>query len=320
MVQILPSPRPDPFAFATRDAIKSIVDTIGKAETKRQQIILNNKVMSIVAAGGDPEQITRDIAQAVISQDPQFDPGIAGFFQRVCSRFAQPPGQEFAAPLVRQALKQPTGLEREQKVATLEATKALTEKRQRGTELSPFEQSKAEKARNRDTKILNNPKALPVTKKAATRRLKGNLSLAEIQSGQDFSKFLKRKDKIKIGTLDKAFGEDAHKNALQRAKDKNLAQGISEESVEVEFNKWWDEQAETERARGDKRFEFVPRSQFGVTPLSTENIDLQLQTPPDARLDEFWPNLPDEEKLEIIEKLNASPTNIGPILQILRAG
>ncbi len=223
MVQILPSPRPDPFAFATRDAIKSIVDSIGKAETKRQQILLNNKVMSIVAAGGDPDQIASDIAQAVISQDPQFDPGIAGFFQRVGSRFAEPPGQELAAPIVRQALSP----EKQPKV------------------ISPFEQTKAERARNRDTKTLADPKISPVRKKAATRRLRNNPTLAEIETGQDFSEFLKGKKKVKVKgkTFDKAFGESAYNKALQEAKDSNLAQGISEESVEADFNRWWDEQA-----------------------------------------------------------------------------
>lgn len=90
-------------------AIKTVIDAIGKAETKRRQILLNEKMMSIFAAGGDPDQIASDVAQAIISQGPQFDPGIAGFFQRIASPFAEPVGQEFVAPLARRALAQPTG-------------------------------------------------------------------------------------------------------------------------------------------------------------------------------------------------------------------
>ena len=114
-------------------AISLIIDTIGKAETKRRQVLLNNRVMSIIAAGGDPDQITRDIAQAVVDQGPEFDPGIAGFFQRLASPFAEQPGQQLAAPLVRETLSQPTDLERRQAEANIRATTSLAEKRERTT-------------------------------------------------------------------------------------------------------------------------------------------------------------------------------------------
>lgn len=103
MVQVLPSPTQLPFATGP-NAIAEIVDIIGKAETKRRQINLNNKVMNIIAAGGSPEQITQDIAQAVVDQGPDFDPGVAGFFQRIASPFAQQPGAELAGALTKQQL------------------------------------------------------------------------------------------------------------------------------------------------------------------------------------------------------------------------
>ncbi len=306
MVQILPSPRPDPFAFATRDAIKSIVDSIGKAETKRQQILLNNKVMSIVAAGGDPEQITRDIAQAVISQDPQFDPGIAGFFQRVGSRFAQPVGQEFAAPLAKQALGQPTGLEREQKAATLELTKARTVATKRGR------RAKAEKTAIFKSAELKNVRG---TIDASVNTLaKTPISGRNAITQDSFLDNYKQKA-AEVGYSDLSTAQqkqfDSLYDARARRQSTRFGTATANDTGATVKLGWNPNSVEVKAARKELK---------NQPSLKQTDIDLQLQTPPDARLDEFWPNLPDEEKLEIIEKLNDSPANIGPILQILRAG
>ena len=69
--------------------------------------------------------------------------------------------------------------------------------------------------------------------------------------------------------------------------------------------------------------ESIITKRTGTTQATTKEItetDVRLQSAPDMRLDQFWPDLSTEEKKEIIQKLDENPDNIDEILRILQSG
>jgi len=68
-------------------AIGNILNTIGKLERLRQERALNNKVLNAIASGKTTPQ---EIAQVLISAEPQYDAGPVGFLQKIADKFAPP--------------------------------------------------------------------------------------------------------------------------------------------------------------------------------------------------------------------------------------
>ena len=327
-------------------AITSILQMLGQAEKIRRERETLDRVATAIAGGASTIEAIANIAQ----QQPQFGTGIQGILQKVAGAF-QPQGgggarQDILKTIIGQRLQQalkpkfdePSGEFAPGTVTQTSPTgevDVLQQPAKAGAAQEPFQQTKAETARNRDIRILTNRgakgnlKAPKIQQKAARRRLRQNPSLQDIVSGQaDYTENLKGKPKVKIGIFDKAFGEEAYNQALQEVKDIGLTEGAIEASVEADFNAWWDRQATEERTRGDRFFEFVPRENFkgkgkSTTPTIPKEItdtDVRLQPAPDARLDEFWDGLSDEEKKEILQRLDEDPKNIDQILRILQSG
>ncbi len=303
-------------------AIQSIFQSLGRAETLRRKQAFNTDLAKVLSRGGSPEEVNFNLSELISKhQAPQFDPGLSGVFQRIGSAFSQDPTQQLTQSLLRQALS-PTGQPADLGVPG---------------EPEPFDRAKEEKTRERDIKILTGKdskgkfKASTAARKNARPRLRANKTLIDIPGGTDFSGFVKGKKKIKVGFLDKAFGEDAFNQALQEVKDQFLEKGISEQSAESEFTKWWDQQAETERNRGDRRFEFVPSSEFkGNIPDNS----VRLTSAPDTRLTPIWNQLDNSQKRSILKaidskklsdedigviarKIQENPANITAIIQRL---
>ncbi len=111
-------------------AISRIMDNLGRAETLRQNRQRTTNVLQAMAAGGTPQ----DIARAA-SVEPQFDTGFQGFIQQLGARFApnivSPIEQQVARQGVTRAFQDP--LITEQRQASIESTRALTEQRKRRT-------------------------------------------------------------------------------------------------------------------------------------------------------------------------------------------
>lgn len=109
-------------------AIRRIFESLGRAETSRQNRRRTTNVLHAMAAGSTPEQIS----QAALS-GPGFDTGFQGFIQRLGAQFApnvvSPIEQQIARQGLTRAFQDP--LIREQRKASIESTKALTEQRKR---------------------------------------------------------------------------------------------------------------------------------------------------------------------------------------------
>ena len=104
-------------------AIRRIIESIGRAEAMRQNRQRTTNVLHAMAAGGTQEQI----AQAALSE-PGFDTGFQGFIQRLGAQFApnvvSPIEQQIARQGLTRAFEDP--LIRKQREATLAATEERT--------------------------------------------------------------------------------------------------------------------------------------------------------------------------------------------------
>ena len=258
----------------TAQAIANILKTAGQAEQVRQERQDLDRIATALASG----MTNIEAISAVAKQRPEFSGGFVGGLQKFASAFQQSPGrigQGIDETVIGSRLREilsPSLLSPEEQGKAARIKAGLEPRATDATQ--PFEQTEPEKARNRDTKILTDRHktgpnkgqliAGPIQQKSARRRLRANPSIGDIQSGQiDYTEVLKGKPRVKAGTLDKAFGEEAYNQALQEIKDEALAQGATESSVENDFNIWWDKQVEKEK--GETFTEFVPRQDFTGT-------------------------------------------------------
>jgi len=257
-------------------AITGILKTIGQGEQIRRERQQLDRVATAIANGAS----TIEAINAAASQPAEFSGGLRGILQKVAGGF-QPPStggvrqsiqQAIIGQGVRRATEPPPLLSREE-----ERDKAIFgTKKRAGEGIQPFEQTKPEKARNRDIKILTDKdkqgvvKATDVQKNSARRRLRKNPSIQDVLPGKtDYSDNLTDKPKVKVkgATFDKAFGEEAYKLALKEAMDEGLAEGATEASVEADFNAWWDKTAAA-GSKGQPGFGVfvIPRSEFQDLP------------------------------------------------------
>ena len=101
-VQILPGGGPDPYAGQNTQAFMKILQTLGHFEGLRRKRMMQSDILGVISQGGGIEDIA-GVVQA--HQQPQFDIGLQGLFQRIASPFAQAPGAGITDALTAQALK-----------------------------------------------------------------------------------------------------------------------------------------------------------------------------------------------------------------------
>lgn len=83
-VQLLPSPRVNPYAYDNSKALMSMMDIMGKAEVGRRRDIMTKNILEALARGEGRE----GISQAAL-MEPGFSGGIPGVLQKIASPFAQ---------------------------------------------------------------------------------------------------------------------------------------------------------------------------------------------------------------------------------------
>lgn len=269
--------------------IRELLESIGRVEQTRRERQQLDRVARAVASGAT----TIEAISAAADQPTEFSGGLSGLLQKVGGRF-QPPStggvrQSIQQAIIGRALRPKPLLTREE-----QREKAIFgTKRRPGETTQPFEQTKPEKARNRDIKILTETdkagaiKATEVQKSSARRRLRKNPSIGEVPPGQtDYTPLLDKKLREKFDTKgfrlkpkDTRFGKKAYDDALVKAKDAALAQGATEASAEADFNAWWDQQVEAEAGQTFQKFQ--ARSEFGRERLV--NIQKKLETEAESR-------------------------------------
>ena len=249
--------------------IGRIITTVGKSEQVRQNRQQLDRVATAIAGGANTIEAIRSVAD----QPAEFDEGIGGILQRIGSTLRPQAGRGGLNTALDEAM----------------VSGQLGKIFGNGSTLSPEEKAKAERIKaglspratapgkrtgvsdfNRDVKLIQNPKATEAQKSAAKNRLKTNPNLQTAEGG-DFSSFLKGKKKQKVAgaKFDKAFAEEAFNEALQEAKDAGLSEGFSEESIEQDFTRWWDEEAAKE-GEGQKGFGklVLPRTEFKASSIA----------------------------------------------------
>ncbi len=264
----------------TIQAIAGILQTAGAAIQKSRERETLDRITRAIGAGKTSIEAIAEAAK----QEQDLGGGLGGGVRRIAGAFAPQQGgieQRIQQTIIGEKLKQaltpklqiPEGLEASS--ATVGPGGRVTQRFTKPKAPKPFEPTKAEKALDKDIKILTDRdrkgklKASPIQQEKARSRLRKNPSLGEVQPGQiDYAELLEGKPKIKIGKLDKAFGEEAYTLALRDAKDEGLAAGATEASIEADFNAWWDKQVEKEKE--DVFREFVPRSEFQVVTESEQ--------------------------------------------------
>ena len=316
-------------------AITTIIESIGRAETLRQQRLLNTSIINVLQSGGTPDQIEAGLINAALqAQTPQFDTGLAGALQKFGSGFARPPGADITSALATRALKpKKTASIADQRAAEAARTGAkpgtaeferIASGPAKGKEIGPTDQTKLEKNLARDVKILQNEKITSAVKRAAKRRIRANEIAPNITPDtEDYSEFLDKslREKFKPGpgfkfgkSTDKRFGKKAYISGLKKAKDNFLAQGINEASVEADFNNWWDSKVAEEADQTLQKFE--SRDNFGraTKGKAITSDSVRLQSAPDVRLDGIWGQLTIDQRKSILKKLDENPANIEEII------
>ncbi len=233
-------------------SILPILQTIGQAQKVQQDRQDLETISRQMALGVPIEQAI----QSVASQKPQFDEGFRGGLQRLGSAFA-PQGARPTDRLQEGIL----GQQLKQALAPAPVTPA-------------FEQTKPEKALDRDIKILANENATDAQKASARRRMELNPAKQTLSPGaldDQFETEIEGKPRVivdRAGFNDKAFGEEAYNQLLKEVKTAAKADGFTEESVEAELNRWWDGKVAEEA--GESFVKYVPRSEFKGRPQETQ--------------------------------------------------
>ena len=100
-VAMLSSARPGPYAGQNTQAFMKILQTLGHFEGLRRKRMMQSDILGVISQGGGIEDIA-GVVQA--HQQPQFDIGLQGLFQRIASPFAQAPGAGITDALTAQAI------------------------------------------------------------------------------------------------------------------------------------------------------------------------------------------------------------------------
>ena len=89
-VQILPSPRINPYAGENSKAVMSILNILASTEVARRKKMMTENILEAISRGGGRKEIS-----AAALMEPGFSGGIPGLLQKIASPFAaQSPGIE----------------------------------------------------------------------------------------------------------------------------------------------------------------------------------------------------------------------------------
>ena len=370
----------------------NLFETIGKAEQTRRERQQLDRVATAIAGGAS----TIEAINAVANQPAELDTGIRGVLQKIGGAF-QPGGggirQDLQMAIIGQALQKAstpqllspeeqtqaakikagilpktkeadTALEIEQQKATLEATKALTEKRRRlKAELSDIEirekeadidaaKALAEKRRRVKAELTEVEKQQQQAKLELTRaRTQKALRPAKAKKPAIFNSSERKNIRTNLG----AALENVEKTPLfgplrkavtqesliekYKAKANEISYSDLSRKQQKQFDAMWDnasrikhksKQGTLDKSLGGGKVKLgwnpnspevkAARQELRQQTRPFTEGDVRLTRPPDIRLEEFWDALPDDEKKEIIQRLDENPDNIEEILRILKRG
>lgn len=300
-------------------AITGIMQILGQVEQKRRERETLDRVIRAIGEGAT----TAEAIAKVAGQPAQISGGISGILQKLGGAFQPSPGglkQSIQQAIIGQKLQQaltpqvqiPEGLE--PTGATVSPTGGVTRRFTKPTVPKPVERKGFSLAQ---TKALAEaiPKALDAI---ADRVDKTAIKGLNKRSQADLAKEYKN-TALEAGyetwTEDQRKQFDRKWDRLARAKFKPR-KAISKDTG-GEINVGWNPNSpEVKQARKELR------AGIQKTKVREEvsDTDVRLQSAPDVRLDPFWADLPDEEKKEIIQRLDEDPENINSILRILQSG
>ena len=273
-------------------SLKGILQTITQGEKVRQERQQLDRIATAIAGGAS----TIEAIAAAANEPTEFAPGIRGRLQKAVGSFGPQGGgigEQIQKSVISDALRkalQPPGLltPEEQREGAL--IKSGIKPRATAADVTrPTEQTPEQKDLDRDIKILTSVhlsgpdkaelKATTAQRKLARDRMRQNPAKVDLPEGaldDQFEENVKNKPKVKVkgAKFDKAFGKEAYEQTLQDAQDAGLAAGITEESVKIAFDKWWDEQVALEDPKGfGKRM--IPREEFegGIGRLSEKELE-----------------------------------------------
>ncbi|KKN74438.1 hypothetical protein LCGC14_0390580 [marine sediment metagenome] len=292
-------------------AIAGILETVGRAEKARRDSETLDRVARALSSGATN-------IEAIAGQEPSFGGGLQGVLQKVSGAF-QPEGsmrESILQSIIGQKLKQtlnPPLLTRDE-----EREKALFGIRDRPGAPTVKAPTKQQSQRDRDLATIENKNKSDFQKDEARKRLDKDPSQPRkpVPSGGTYDEFLNDEDKVKG-----KFGKEAYEATLKIVKDEARLQGMDPKQVKQDFDRWWDARVKEERTSfiGPGIFEkniTTPRAEFqSETP--TPGLE---QNAPRPELGPFWDDLSEEEKKEIIQRLDEDPNNIKAILRILERG
>ena len=283
-----------PKSTTTEDAAaaRRTIDLIGLREKNRQDKVNINKFLTrtieLTGQGLDPDIASQQAAIEISQQDPQFDKGIAGGFQRFASGLNRAPSTTLTGPIAQQLLSQPVGLDAAKIKAQIERDRAFTAQKIAGKQTEPFKKTPEQKQRDSDIKILDTGKASGGQIREAQERLKalppGTLfDINEKGAAEAFEKVfdklkpeITRQKNVVFGFDDKVFGKESFDLGLEAAINEGLKDGIDPASMEREYIKWWDSKVEGQK--GQKFQEFQARTEFegaGDTPQRQPNESVE---------------------------------------------
>ena len=262
--------------------IRSFLDQIGKAEQQRQEKQQLNAILESISGGGATIQ---DIVAAA-QGETRFDKGLGGLFQRFSAGTVPEPGRigkQIQEGVISEELKRllspgdafdpsivPKGLVPSGFSISQSGKKTRSFAR---PFVSPPSTKDPEKIRLANQKkvdkaieTLEDVTLSPVQRERARitlRNKKINTDAREATPGRDFTPEIRGKIREVVdrtGKNDKAFSEKAFNETLKEIKDEALSEGFTEDSVEKDFIRWWDEQVAKEA--GQTFIKFNPRSKF----------------------------------------------------------
>ena len=310
----------------TAMAISNILKTIGRAEQVRQERQDLDRIATALARGmTDIEAIA-----AVAKQRPEFAGGITGGLQKFASAFQPSPGrigqgiqEDVIGSRLREILSPSLLTQEEQREIKLFG------QRDRTGAASVAKPTKQQTQTDKDLAALFNDNTPPFRKVGIRKRIDEDPTLQRtkkpLPTGRDFSDQLKEVEQEAEGSITgslkegKLFGAKAYKKLLEKLEDLGRMANLDLTNVKKELNRWWD--AKVNKEQGPPGV--GTKGAFTTNTLIRRSKFQEIDTPvaiPDTRLDEFWPNLPEEEKKEIIKRIEENPENINSILRILQSG
>lgn len=265
-------------------SIGRILGTVGKKEQLRRERQQLDRIGNAIMSGAS----TIDAIKAAADEPTEFDKGLSGFGQRLAGRFQPSPGgvsagidstvlqgrlQEiFSGPDKFDPADVPEGLvpsafsvsqtgKKTRSFARPFVTKDA-DKAAASEKLTIANQKKIDKA----IENLEDPTASQVKRQRAKTVLRNkniNTAVREAPGGRDFAPEIRGKTREVVdraGFNDKAFSKKAYDEALAEVLDEALLEGFTEESVERDFNRWWD--AKVAEETGQSFIKFQARSEF----------------------------------------------------------